>query len=123
MRSRIAANRFRVTATSASWKVIDPFRHLADVLRPLPTTPPDRLTGELPDLWFEIHPLMVRKLAVSFGAAVRHLPGRYFNLFGARFGNLSNSLGRKTAVGVLARPTGIPADASRGATGALAHCV
>jgi hypothetical protein len=52
MRSKIAANRFRVTDSWASWNVIDPFRYLADFLRRLPTTPPDRLTESLPEVWF-----------------------------------------------------------------------
>jgi hypothetical protein len=53
MRSRIAANKCRVTATSASWNFIDPFRNLTDVLRRLPTTAPDRLAELLPDVWFQ----------------------------------------------------------------------
>ncbi len=55
MRSRIVANKFRVTATSASWNGIDPFRYLADVLRRLPTTPPDRPTELLPEVWFQVY--------------------------------------------------------------------
>jgi hypothetical protein len=52
MRLRIAANKFRVTDPWASWNVIDSFRYLADVLRRLPTTPPDRLAELLHDVWF-----------------------------------------------------------------------
>jgi hypothetical protein len=57
----IAPNRFRVTNPSASWYGIDPFRYLADVLRRLPTTPRDRLTELLPEVWFLTHPRAARK--------------------------------------------------------------
>jgi hypothetical protein len=43
---------------------IDPFRYLADVLRRLPITPPDRLAELLPDVWFQAHRNAARKRAV-----------------------------------------------------------
>jgi hypothetical protein len=42
---------------------IDPFRYLADVLRRLSTTIPDRSTELLLDVWFETHPKAARKRA------------------------------------------------------------
>jgi hypothetical protein len=51
------------------------------------------------------------------------LPGRFFNLFRPRFGNLSNSGGRKTAVAVLPQPTGNSAAASLRSTGAFTYWV
>jgi hypothetical protein len=62
MWSRVAANRFRVTDPWARWNVIDPFRYLADVLRWLPTTAPNRLTELLPDVWFRSHRTAARNL-------------------------------------------------------------
>jgi hypothetical protein len=55
MRSRIAANKFRVTKLWASWNVIAPLRYLIDVRRRLPNTPPDRLTELLPEVWIRPH--------------------------------------------------------------------
>ncbi len=57
MRLRIAANRFRVTDPWAICKRrgIDEFRYLADVLRRLPTTPFDRRTELLADVWLRAH--------------------------------------------------------------------
>ncbi len=40
---------------------IDPFRYLADVLRGLPTIPPDRLNEFLPDIWFWANPRAARR--------------------------------------------------------------
>jgi hypothetical protein len=42
---------------------IDPFAYLRDVLRRLPSLPPDRLDGLLPDVWFVSHPSARRKRA------------------------------------------------------------
>jgi hypothetical protein len=42
-----------VTDPWASWNGIDLFRYLADVLRRLPTTPPERLAELVPDVWFQ----------------------------------------------------------------------
>jgi hypothetical protein len=39
------------------------YRCLSDVLRRLPTTPPDRLAELLPDVWFQAHPNAARKRA------------------------------------------------------------
>jgi transposase-like protein len=38
-------------------------RHLADVLRRLPTTPADQLVELLPDVWLQAHPNAARKRA------------------------------------------------------------
>jgi hypothetical protein len=56
------AARFTI-ADRCNWHGIDPFRYLAGVLRRLPTTPPDGLTEFVLDVWFQIHPLVVRKRA------------------------------------------------------------
>jgi hypothetical protein len=77
-RSRIAAYKFRVTDRWANCKRrgIDPFRYLADVLRRFPTTPPNQRTESLPDVWLQIHPLVVRKRAAYLDAAVRRRDNR-----------------------------------------------
>ena len=59
---RTAAVLYSMTA-SCTRHGIDPFRYLADVLRRLPTSPPDRLPELLPDVWFQAHPQAARKRA------------------------------------------------------------
>jgi hypothetical protein len=55
-----AAVLFSMTA-SCKRRGIGPYRYLADVLRLLPTAPPDRLAELLPDIWFQTHPSAARK--------------------------------------------------------------
>lgn len=50
---------------------IDPFHYRADVLRRLPTTPPDRLTEPLPDVWLQARPNAAGRRAPQLDAAVR----------------------------------------------------
>jgi transposase len=59
---RTAAVLFSMTA-SCKRHGIDPFRYLADVLRRLPSTPPDQLADLLPDVWFQTHSSAARKRA------------------------------------------------------------
>jgi hypothetical protein len=56
---------------SCNRRGIDPFHYRADVLRRLPTTPPDRLTEPLSDVWSQARPNAAGRRALQLDAAVR----------------------------------------------------
>ena len=59
---RTAAVLYSLTGT-CKYHDIDPFAYLQDILRRLPTHPPDQLDELLPDVWFASHPSARHKRA------------------------------------------------------------
>jgi transposase len=59
---RTAAVLYSLTGT-CKYHDIDPFAYLQDILRRLPTHPPDQFGELLPDVWFASHPSARRKRA------------------------------------------------------------